>query len=519
MKILSTFLLVCISVVGLSNEPSVDIKTQARLIFAENEPTYVHAIGITGSSFDPLEAKIGYNSEYMNMLYTTPVEIGANGRPFSFILETYSYNPIENKISLKIKNNASFEDGTPITTKDIAIAIKRALHNDSNSVVIDQIVGAKNWQTKKYPLMERLDGISEDEANGIVTVQFKGHVFMPIENLSDRIFSIIPARCIDNKTGHMTCDVPPFSGPYRLGDNIINSKGIKATSPTFRKFNARIGGVPPTIWFIVMRPEGIIEYMDSFNETTVIDVNEPSLQVGHRDALQKNLNVWQGPNLRFSALLLNARSASFKEQRVRQFFANEYRKTLKAYGFRAEGSLFPKLNSGFLPLGDLAVSFTAKESASILSFLRKNPPTWNLNIKSIHDPFHIIFRQTLERLHIDYRPSPDGDFKDLWENGQVSIRPFYVWVDPNTPVGDIKSMMTYGAAGILDTITQGKDFRSHLLMLNQFDQQSIVGFNRYVFTDAQFSVVDHHKKLFFTSKKTKITQKHGITRPKPWEFF
>lgn len=522
-----TFYILCFFCLSFQSLGNVDdqkdlnnLQLQFREIMKENTPTYVVATASPFFSFDPLSGDSARNKDTMRMLYATPLEMDAEGQYTSTVLEKFYFDAKSNKVVFKIKDSILFDDGSIMTIDDIALSIKRMALKHPKFPVIKNIKGIAAWIRSKTPLTTYPEGLKVDKEKGILEIHLMEFEAAPLFRFSLELFSIIPTSCIDLITSSLKCKIPPFSGRYKLGDNIITNLKKKAEYPVFIKFESRVSGVPQHMWIAFMSPLRIVEYLNDFNDVTVIKSNEIDIPNFQKVTLLKKLQAYFGPKVLYSVVTLNPASKTFKDKRVRQYFAMKYREATKDYGFEPEGSIFTNLLIGYIPLFELnkmVPSFTKKEEAEILNHLKKNPPIFLKNNSTNLHPFTYILSTTLKKLGLpEVHPLKEGDFESLWKRGTLSIRPATCGFWPIDPTGDIGMVFT---PGFHPFVVLDKNILNLMSKLKHKDKKSHIDFNRYIFEDSKMVITTNYSRVYFMSKKASLFIPYGISGPYPWIIF
>jgi len=106
---------------------------------ADNKQVFINAAPIGGQTdiktFDPALAGDLYSSDAINMVYTGLVELDQNLNLKPELAQSYSLGSDGLTYTFKMKPNLMFSDGTPLTSKDVAYSIDRALQPATKSPV------------------------------------------------------------------------------------------------------------------------------------------------------------------------------------------------------------------------------------------------------------------------------------------------------------------------------------------------------------------------------------------------
>lgn len=168
------------------------------------------------TSFDPLNADATNNLPAARMLYHTPIEISKNDILTSAVLDSFEYSIGEARAKWIVKKGLKYSDGTEITPEDVLFSVVRMAFTRPKFPVIKEIVGIEEWSSKPGALSALPSGIKLDKQT--ITITFTRNVDHPLFRFCLELFSIIPKRCVDEKTNKLVCDQPPSSGYFTLKD-------------------------------------------------------------------------------------------------------------------------------------------------------------------------------------------------------------------------------------------------------------------------------------------------------------
>lgn len=508
--------------------PTEILEKQFKMLMLENSPTFVIANAGPIYSYDPLEGLNLRNSRVLQLLYSRPIEMDLSGNYFSEILDNFSYDQKSKTVSLTMKKKLIFSDKTKITLDDLVLSIKRNALKRPTYPPVRDLQGIAEWRQKKNPLQQPLEGIKIDRVKQRIDLVYTKDQKAPFEKLSMTTFGIIPGKCVDLKSNNLSCDIPPSSGKYIQDSSFLEKSKQEIFSPTFLKFKSRgiSSDLAPTIWVAYMSPSRIINYVESFNEKTVVVVNEIDIPSIQKKTLLAKMKLQISPKIMYSFLELNPYSTTFKDIRVRQYFAKKYRETLSESDIRAEGSQMTNIVLGYLSLKTLENDikpFSTKEEQAILAHLRKNPPKWMKTNQSVYDPFSIVFAKTMAKLSVDSNivasEEYSGQHQDLWDKGVISIRPGYSTMGPVDPTNDIKTVFTPNLHRFLNFVTEDKKLQELVLKLTPTDRLSHENLNRYLFTQSKFAVTANFSRLFLVSKDNKNNYPFRLHEPEVWMFY
>lgn len=506
---LFTILYICfLSEKSSANSNLSELEAKAKSILDKNEPTLINTVSGVFGSFDPLDADYTKNIRVMRLLYSTPVEKDENGKLSSSILDRFEYNQSSKTLNFQLKPGLKFSDGTSITLDDLKLSILRMIHERPTFDPLKYIEGIDKWLMQGKKLDTLPSGLTINHKDRTLTVKLSQHVNHPFERFTMEIFSVIPKKCIDIKTAKMNCATPPFSGDYTL----------EANESPFFKFRKRSSkkNLPDILNIVFMSPVRVIKYLENFKSNHVILANEIDIPPDHRFFIKSKFRDNSIPEVRFFALVLNKRTKTFESKRVRQFFAKEYRSTLKQLFGREDGSIFTQISPGYISLEDLydkSGKFTKQEEQEIRNHLKAYPPKWMRNSFANHDPFQIYLKETLKRLGINESPIlPEKDRNkemDLWKKGDFDIRPTHSGLDTNDPTLDLKMLFTKNMHYFLIDLQDDIRLQEMLGSINhtqvkKMDIDLLKRINRYLFEESVFSIVANYSIGQYTLKDSKL---------------
>lgn len=506
---------------------SEELASQFRMLLQEKEATFVVANANPLYSLDPLDGLNLRNSRALQLLYTSPISMSKKGSYTSDILSHFSHDDSLHKTTLVLKKDARFHNGQKISPEDIALTIKRNILRHTRLPASSQIIGIAQWLKHKNPLKHHLAGILVDNSLRQIEILYRSKQKSALEKLSYTSFGVIPKSCVNLDTNKINCKTPPSSGKYYLSKAITKS-GKALYHQTFYKFEkaATSKSLPDTIWLAYLSPSRIINYKDAYHDQVVIVANEIDIPKLQQQTLFKYLRPHRSVKNMYSFVLLNPKSQSFKEKRVRQYFMKIFRQVLKEDGISPEGSQMPPLVLGYLPLSSLErgiKAFSAKETFAIKQHLIKHPPVWMRANQYIVDPFSTVFNKTLKKLGIvaasESTQIYDGNYLKYWDQGLIAARPGHSTLGSIDPSADIKTIFTPGAHDFLNWLTNDPKLVALTNQLHDKDLETHLRLNRYLFEESKFAVTSNFSRIFLLSNAQNKTLPFRLREPEPWMFY
>src|ERR1700689_1345110 len=125
------------------------------LVAAATPASPVHAADLKGGAlrvallqdivnFDPLQYS-AVNYPLTRNLYDPLIEYTPDGRAVPGVVESWKIAPDNGSITLKLRGDVSFTDGTPLTADDVAATLKKAADPAKGKNVYPTMSIVKNW--------------------------------------------------------------------------------------------------------------------------------------------------------------------------------------------------------------------------------------------------------------------------------------------------------------------------------------------------------------------------------------
>ena len=484
-----------------------EITAKLKILLNINEPT-VFVTDITGpiNSFDPMDAVQIVNMRPMLSLYARAVEFSDTGSYHSSILRHFSYDSLSSSIIFELKRGLFFADGSEITVHDLAFMVARVSLRMHKTIPYQYIAGLDHWLKRPAPLRTLPSGIQIDEVHNQVIIKFTQNITNPFYRFTMALNSIIPKKCVDLVSNKLTCEVPPFSGDYALSLN----------QPPFYELSRRPAAseknIPAVIRLVILKISTLFPYLHLIKAQHVIISSSPHMQPHEEQKLKSHFRTVSNTETDSFGLLMNTASITFKDERMRQFFAGEFRKTVLEQGYQASGSVFPTIYPGFMPLSRLesAAPFSEHEKSRFIKLLREHPP-----ITTACDYSPVFFSRhldlTLKRLAIPTRtkPCPADKNKQNWLDAGATLSFGAIKLECLNPPMAIKMLFT-SAKNIRWRQIYGDKKLESLLEAITYDQNaqpnlgSLHGINSHIFNSAKFATVLNAGTDQFIIKKSPL---------------
>ncbi|MBL7544320.1 MAG: hypothetical protein JNL11_10905 [Bdellovibrionaceae bacterium] len=469
------------------------------------------------TSYDPLDADQTQNLPVARMIYHTPLEIDASDTITSQVLESFNYDKKTKTIRWVVKKNLKYNDETPISTDDVVLSVKRMLLTRPQFPVIESIEGKDQWLKEENPLNKLPSGVKV--IGNEISITLTRDYPHPLFRFCLELFSIIPKKCIDLKSGKITCERPPESGRY-----VIVKKSDKSIL-----FSNR-GSKNNQILFKYIPAVELVKLLPKLSSESVVAGNESMFSRDELAAFRKLDSFYYLPASRFSVLQLNPDIAPFDDKLCRLYFAkqfrNEYEKLTKDYS-PAESSIFTKIIAGYLPRRELeSVEFKKIKNSdfeSCLDRLRKKEIAWAYVENEINSAFVTALKNTFTELNLRNSPIVVKSRKELAEkfiNGEIAIFNGASGFWANDPLGDLKMLFTPNLHKPLNYISRDKQLQNLIeeCIKNPSNKENLNKVNQYLHDQGLFNVYTHVRRFYFSKDSKKLKQiPQGSAAPNPWQ--
>lgn len=493
---------------------------------AAQSKTYRYVITETAgyTSLDPLEADSTQNLSVARMVYATPLEISEENHLSSHVLESYSYDSAAHTIKWVVKSGLKFDDGSPLTTDDVAFAVSRMAFTRPQFPVIESIEGVSAWAKQKDGLKSLPGGI---KVNGqTITIHLTKSFEHPLFRFCLELFSIIPKRCVDLATNKLACQETdiPASGYYRLTERSRDKLLF------VKRDDQPIYGVqvPKQIQFEYFTPEELPTKLQVLDKMTVFAGNEFLFTKEAMQKIEGDFSTKFTPASRFAALLINPHAGPFKDKNCRQYFAKMFRESYSELNEKSkglEGSIFAKILPGYLSVKDLESErpLSKTEETTCKSVFGKSVIDWGY----VESESQTIFVETLKRTlaKVGARPgepklaSSRKELADLFASGKIGLYSASSGFWALDPAGDVKMLFTPNLHKVLSHVSSDAKLQKLIGELND-DPGSYAAVNRHLFDEATFNVYAHLRRFFASPNKDLLMDvPFAITSPAPWQVF
>lgn len=440
----------------------------------KNQNTAIYA-PFENYSLDPLDSW-GRESLSIAEFVLEPIFRLKDGLLYSNVLKSFFKD--KNKVIFTVDKQATFVDGSPIIPTDIAMVIKRNIYHSPGGA-LNRIVGLKKWLKNKYPLEQGLEGI-EIQGDRII-LSFLDSDFEPFKWAQDFRFGIIPSKQIDKKTGKVI-GRPLASGPYKIKNEAYPIVEFERRDG---KKEVAIIGLDPNEWY---------KYAKYFNTR-----HFASVQLHHffpenynKFIKRENITAKKMPKSSFSYIRFENRRPPFNIKKIRQYFANEVRKTVTESNREVEGSMFQKGVAGWVPHDELKKTigpFSDENKKRILKTLAKH----TLRILKKGRACHYYVQETAKRLAIKIEETKDEK--------EVNLRCFYTTISATEPLNNYAFLLSKSGpfASYVD-----RDLQNMIENMTGKNPETIRSVNRYLFEDSVFAVLESGSPIHFITKGSQI---------------
>lgn len=472
------------------------------------------------TSFDPLEADNTANMPVARMIYATPLEASEDNQLKSQLLDSFGYDPEKKVISWKVKSGLKFDDGSEITADDVAFSVVRMAYTRPKFPVIENIAGLDAWLKSDAPLKTLPSGILVK--GNLVTISLDHPVKHPLFRFCLELFSVIPRKCVDQKTNKITCDSIPASGYYRIASSGKEALLFHKRTP------GKIEGMnaPDTIRFEYIVASEVTKKLPQIPKTAVLAGNESMFAPDDIKSIEGKFATRYLPASRFSVIQVNQNAKAFQEKKCRKYFAEAFRQSyVKITGQAPEPGVFTKILPGYLSQKELldGEALTAKEKEICKAHFEKVPISWGYTKPEENALFFQILRDTLKTLtKTPLEPiiaASRSEAVDLFAKGKISVFNAGSGFWALDPSGDMKMLFTPNLHKALQHVADDPKLQA-LIAEMQDDTKAYAKANRYLFADAKFNVYAHPRRFFAARDHSLLAElPFAVTSPAPWQVF
>lgn len=419
----------------------------------KNTRTAIVTSSFEGFAIDPTTSVSSRNVFINGLYFERPLRYTLGGEITSRVLK--SFRAGKGQVVFEL-GDYQFSDGSKIMPVDIVTTVKRALLF-APMFPVNKLKGYKIWSKSSNPLKADMDGIKVSGSK--ITFTFDVELENYFSWATDIIFGITKSTHINTKTGSLISQ-PPASGTFKLK---------KAAFPIVimsGKYDLSI------VYININDFPNYLKYFKS-NHLVFTDSGYILPDTYKRIINTKNIVEFRQYNNRFSALLLNRNKPPFDDRRTRQFFAKEFRKSVKSSGFEPQGSLMTKLNFGFVPLAKLqsrVKDFSKEEEKLIIAKLKRAPPIPTLRT---YDTCSLFLKTTAERLGLPMLGKR--------EESAANMSCIFSGFDMIHPSAELAGFLNMGRFQLVDNFSNNKELVNLVAKMKSNNPKSFEEVNGYLF--------------------------------------
>lgn len=474
------------------------------------------------TSLDPLDADNTNNLPVARMVYATPLEASEDNQLKSQVLSAFSYDPSTRTIEWTARADALFDDGSSITSDDIAFAVARMAHARPKFPVIESIQGLHEWIGGKEPLKTYPSGIVVERDK--VKITFAQDISHPMFRFCLEIFSIIPKKCVDLQTGKISCEKVPSSGYYSISQR--DDKEIHFTRRNDLKKPVS-ASLPGEIVFEYSTPPQVFDRLQALkNENAIAAGNELQYSLEAMDSLKSKMKLRHLPASRFAVLQLHPKTKAFQNKKCRAYFADAFRKAnLEIARQPIEASLFTKVLPGYESEINLRARFplTAADIKECERIFAAAKIPWGYSEAEKESLFFKVLKRTFETLHVPLSEpivkKTRSDLSEAYATGEIAILNTGSGFWALDPAGDLKMLFTPNLHRGLSPVSEDGDLQ-RLLKNVDGSRAAFQAVNEYIYDDAKFNVYSHPRRFYVTPNEHALSElPFALTSPAPWQVF
>ncbi len=290
---------------------------------ADNKQVYVDPAAVPGLSdiktFDPALDSDLYSANAINMVFTGLIELDNNLNITPELAQSYSVGSDGKTYTFKLKPNLQFSDGTPLTSKDVAYSIDRALQPATKSGVAGTYLNlVKDSDKLNAGKIKTIigDSITTPDDNTIVIVTTKKAAYF-LDALTYQDAYVVEKKLIDQYgtrfTDHLGDGSGGGSGPFMV------KKYTRGQEIDFVP-NPHYYGNKPQLKEVIFPFYKSLDTMYKAYQTGAVDnTGVPSAQLATAKQLTNEFR--NTPQLSISYYTMNYLVKPFDNIKVRQAFA------------------------------------------------------------------------------------------------------------------------------------------------------------------------------------------------------
>lgn len=467
-------------------------------------------------SFDPISADKTQNISVMRMLYSTPLEINRDNSLSSSILSSFQYDRDNKEILFVLKDNVTYEDGQLITTQDVALAIARMAYFRPSFPVIKDIQGIGIWSSQKNGISELPDGIKI--SGNSIRIKLTRDYANPLFRFCLELFSIIPANCINSRTGEMTCERAPSSGYFSI-EKIEESKIV---------FAKRLKGITPAepipykkITFSFSSLQKACQIPISIN--SIVTGNELDYLSSGCDHEKMKSELHWLPASRFGVVRFNPNVSIFKSSLNRRIFAEEVRRSIKKSNSKVlvEKGIFSILLPGYLS-DDRFPTLSRPTTSDFVGQAITLPRVKQSGLKVIADSI-IEAAKSLGMLVTEVNAPSNEDLITGFLTGKIPTIAGASGFWAQDPIGDVSMWFTPNLHKTMTFLWKDDELYRQIDSLeSELDPSKIKSkmesLNLHIYEEALVAPVAHFRRFYISSNLiSNLNLPQAVTSPAPWQ--
>lgn len=471
-------------------------------------------------SLDPLEADYSNNLHASQMVHRTLLDIDHQNGLSSSVLQRFTYKPEAAEIEFEVGDEATFSDGSRITSRDVEMTLLRMAARRPEFPVLRHIRGIKEWSRRKEPLSSSLSGVVVE--GKLIRIVFEQNINNPLFRFALPLFGVVKHECVDLSKNKLepTC---PTSGFYEVEARDHQTIVFRLTN-----VQPRPSGLPARIQ--------IKYYPHTLSAANFEDMNSGSYVVLEQEYGNEGGSARSGfarmeqPNSRFSVFQLNPTVEPFQNAQLRRYFANLLRSSLQSgeSPIQGEASVLSRILPGFMTSEELMNSvqvFDASKQERFRKLLKGKKIRWMKSPNNNNDAFELALQRTAAELGMALETEIDRGGSRRFEgfvSGEFGLLLAGSGFWAFDPVGDLQMLFTKGLHKPLKFVTDDRHLQNLLRGLEFDDDPNdrLRKVNIYLYEQGLFNVYAHSKRVYWV-KGINVSRDIpvAITPPAPWQVF
>ena len=263
-------------------------------------------------TLDPHLAQDSTSAEFIVEIFSGLVALDQSLQIVPDLAESWEVGSDGTVYTFKLRQNAKFHDGKPVTAKDVKFSFERAADPATGSLVADtylgDIVGVNDKLEKRAQEIRGVEVI--DDYTVRITIDAPKAYFLA--KLTYPTGYVVDEANV--KTGRRWTDKPNGTGPFTLKEWKRGDRIVLAANPSYYRGPVRLGEVH----YLLAGGSPMTMYENGEIELAGVNVNEIERVTDPNSELSKQLKIYNSFSIEYIGF--NVNQPPFDDPKVRQAF-------------------------------------------------------------------------------------------------------------------------------------------------------------------------------------------------------